>query len=95
MLIFEFCGYNYEIANTYDIYHNMLIKITQYAIENGFKYVQFGQTAYDAKLKFGSKMYYNYFLLSHSNKFINWLIKKKIHWLEYKVQEYDFNVFNS
>ena len=49
----------------------------------------------DAKLKFGAKMHRNYFLLSHSNKFLNWLIKKKINWLEYKVQEYDFNVFNS
>lgn len=94
MLIFEFCGYNYEIAHEYDIYHNMLIKMTEYAINNNFKYIQFGQTAYDAKLKFGAKMYYNYFLLSHSNKFINWLIKKKIHWLEYKVKEYNFNVFN-
>lgn len=95
MLIFEFCGYNYEIAHDYDIYHNMLIKIIQYAIDKGFKYVQLGQTAYDAKLKFGAQMHHNYFLLSHSNKLLNWLIKKKIHWLEYKVQEYDFNVFNS
>lgn len=95
MLIFEFCGYNYEIAHNYDIYHNMLIKMVQYAIDNRFKYIQFGQTAYDAKLKFGAKMYPNYFLLSHSNKLINWLIKKKIHWLEYKVKEYNFNVFNS
>lgn len=94
MLIFEFCGYNYEIAHDYDIYHNMLIKITQYAIENNFKRIQLGQTAYDAKLKFGATMYYNYFLLSHSNKFLNWLIKKKIHWLEYKIEEYNFNVFN-
>lgn len=94
MLIFEFCGYNYKIAKKYDIYHNMLIKMTEYAIENKFKYLQFGQTAYDAKLKFGAKMYYNYFLLSHSNKLINWIIKKKIHWLEYKVTDYNFNVFN-
>ena len=95
MLIFEFCGYNYDIAKDYDIYHNMLIKITEYAINNGFKYIQFGQTAYDAKLKFGAQMHRNYFLLAHSNKFLNWLIKKNINWLEYKVQEYNFNVFNS
>lgn len=94
MLIFEFCGYNYEIAHTYDIYHNMLIRITQYAIEHNFKYIQLGQTAYDAKLKFGANIYNNYFLLAHSNRLINWIIKKKVHWLEYKVQEYDFNVFN-
>lgn len=95
MLIFEFCGYNYEIAKEYDIYHNMLIQMTRYAIEHKFRYLQFGQTAYDAKLKFGADMYYNYFLLSHSNKFINRLIKKKIHWLEYKVVDYNFNVFGS
>lgn len=93
MLIFEFCGYNYEIAHEYDIYYNMLSEITKYAIDNKFKYVQFGQTAYDAKLKFGAKMYYNYYLLSHSNKFINALIRKYNDKLQYKVVDYDFNVF--
>lgn len=93
MLIFEFCGYNYEIAHDYDIYYNMLSEITKYAIDNKFKYVQFGQTAYDAKLKFGAKMYYNYYLLSHSNKFINALIRKYNDKLQYKVVDYDFNVF--
>ena len=93
MLIFEFCGYNYEIAHEYDIYYNMLAKITKYAIDNKFKYVQFGQTAYDAKLKFGAKMYYNYYLLSHSNRILNWLIKKYNKHLQYKVVDYNFNVF--
>ncbi len=93
MLIFEFCGYNYEIAHDYDIYYNILSEITKYAIDNKFKYVQFGQTAYDAKLKFGAKMYYNYYLLSHSNKFINALIRKYNDKLQYKVVDYDFNVF--
>lgn len=94
-LIFEFGGYNYEIAHEYDLYHNMLIEIVKYAINNRFKYINLGQTAYDAKLKFGAKMEYSYFLLSHSNKFLNYLIKKHIHFLEYKVKEYNFNVFKS
>lgn len=93
MLIFEFCGYNYEIATKYDIYYNMIAKIVQYAIENNFKYIQLGQTAYDAKMKFGADMFDNYYLLSHSNKFLNWLIKKNNNFLEYKVQKYNFNVF--
>ena len=93
MLIFEFCGYNYEIAHQYDIYYNMLAEITKYAIEHKFKYVQFGQTAYDAKMKFGAKMFYNYYLLSHRNKLINWLIKKYNNFLQYKVTDYKFNVF--
>ena len=92
-LIFEFGGYNYDIAHEYDLYHNMLIEIVKYAIKNKFKYINFGQTAYDAKLKFGAEMKQSYFLLSHSNKFLNFLIKKYIKFLEYKVKIYDFNVF--
>lgn len=92
-LIFEFGGYNYELAHEYDLYHNMLIEIVKYAIDKKFKYINFGQTAYDAKLKFGAKMEQSYFLLSHSNKFLNYLIKKHIKFLEYKVKEYNFNVF--
>lgn len=94
-LIFEFGGYNYEMAHEYDLYHNMLIEIVKYAIKNKFKYINFGQTAYDAKLKFGAKMTQSYFLLSHSNKFLNFLIKKHIKFLEYKVKEYNFNVFRN
>jgi len=93
MLIFEFCGYNYDIAHEYDIYYNMLATISKYAIDKKFKYVQFGQTAYDAKMKFGAKMYYNYYLLSHSNRLINFLIKKYNSFLQYKVVDYSFNVF--
>lgn len=93
MLIFEFCGYNYDIAHEYDIYYNMLATISKYAIDNKFKYVQFGQTAYDAKMKFGAKMFYNYYLLSHSNRLINKLIKKYNSFLQYKVVDYNFNVF--
>lgn len=93
MLIFEFCGYNYDIASDYDIYYNMIAKIVDYAIENKFKYIQLGQTAYDAKLKFGADMFNNYYLLSHSNKFLNWLIHKNNDFLQYKVEDYNFNVF--
>lgn len=92
-LIFEFGGYNYKIAHEYDLYHNMLIAIVKYAIKNKFKYINLGQTAYDAKLKFGANVKQIYFLLSHSNKFLNYLIKKNIKFLEYKVKEYNFNVF--
>lgn len=93
MLIFEFCGYNYEISREYDIYYNMLAEIVRYGIENKFKYIQLGQTAYDAKLKFGADIYDNYYLLSHSNRFLNWLIKKNNSFLEYKSESFDFNVF--
>lgn len=92
-LIFEFGGYNYEKAHEYDLYHNMLLSITEYAIAHRFRYIHYGQTAYDAKLKFGAHMYHKYFLLSHSNPFLNRLIHRHIGFLEYKVSEYAFHVF--
>ena len=93
MLIFEFCGYDYDVAHDYDIYYNMLSFIVKYGIENNFKRIQLGQTAYDAKLKFGSKMYRNFYLLSHSNPLINAIIQKINNFLEFDVPEYNFNVF--
>jgi len=97
MLIFEFGGYDYEIAQEYDLYHNMLLFMLKYAIENGFSQVHYGQTAYDAKMKLGCKLYEKYYLLSHNNKFINFFIKRLTHYMEYKYDplEWDFNVFRS
>lgn len=92
-LIFEFGGYNYDLNHQYDLYLNMLLEITRYGISKGFQYIHFGQTAYDCKLKFGATMYYKYLLVSHKNKFINWMLHKGIHLLEYKPKEYKFNVF--
>jgi hypothetical protein len=94
-LIFEFGGYNHIDAHTYDLYHNMLLFLVKYGIENGFKYINFGQTAYDAKLKLGCSVHNKYFLLSSSNKIINYFMQKFIKFLQYKVKEYKFNVFNA
>ena len=95
MLIFEFGGYDYKIAHEYDLYHNMLLYMMKYAIENGFKKVHYGQTAYDAKMKLGCELYEKFFLLSHSNKIINFLINKFSRRLEYKydANDWKFNVF--
>jgi hypothetical protein len=92
-LIFEFGGYNYAIARQYDLYHNMLLYMMKYAIDNGFKKIHYGQTAYDAKMKLGCNLYDKFFLLSHSNRFINYLIHKYTGFLEYKADNWDFNVF--
>ena len=96
-LIFEFGGYNYEVAHKYDLYHNMLLFMLRYAIENGFSQVHYGQTAYDAKMKLGCKLYEKYYLLSHSNRLINFFIKRLTHYMEYKYNpaDWDFNVFRS
>jgi hypothetical protein len=92
-LIFEFGGFNYKMATQYDLYHNMLLYMMKYAIDNGFKRVHYGQTAYDAKMKLGCNLYEKFFLLSHNNKFINYLIHKFTGFLEYKADDWSFSVF--
>jgi len=92
-LIFEFGGFNYQLNHQYDLYINMLLAIVQYGIENNFKVIDFGQTAEDAKMKLGCKMDNRYIWIGHSNKILNYLIKRGIVYLSYKQKFYNFNVF--
>jgi hypothetical protein len=93
-LVFEFGGFNYAVLHDYDLYHNMQLAIIRYAIEHGIKQINLGQLAYDAKLKLGATLQHRYMLISHSNKFLNYFIKKYIRFIAYKKPKSDFNVFN-
>lgn len=66
-LVFEFVGLDYSVQSKYDTYLAMLLEIIRYAIEHGFKTVDFGQTADDTKLKLGSEYIYLYAYLNHKN----------------------------
>lgn len=92
-LIFEFVGVNYEYNNQFDTYHRILLEITRYGIDNGFKTIDFGQTADESKLKLGCKYTYLYAYLHHSNKLINAIDKKIAHKIEYRPIDIDYNVF--
>jgi hypothetical protein len=95
-LIFEFAGMDYAAAPQYDAYIRMLLEIVRYGIENGFKRIEFGQTAEDAKLKLGCR-YENLFVLArHSNPFLNLLLKICKTWLQYKpLPESAYHVFTN
>jgi len=91
-LIFEFVGVNYDY-NESRVYHRMLYEIIRYAAENGFKTIDFGQTADDTKLKLGSRYEYLYAALHHSSPFINSICKKIAPKIEYKPIKIKFNVY--
>jgi len=92
-LIFEFVGIDYECNGAMPVYHRILFEIIRYGIENGFKTIDFGQTADDTKLKLGSHYVPLYAALHSSNPFINFVCKLFAKKIEYKPLTTDFRVF--
>lgn len=88
-LIFMFCGMDYA-TDTTDLYYFMIYNIIKYAIENGYKRIDLGQTSEETKMKFGAALEKKYFYAHHTNPFINFMIKAGKGLLEY---HYDFPKF--
>ncbi|MCL1825639.1 MAG: GNAT family N-acetyltransferase [Betaproteobacteria bacterium] len=95
-LIFEFTGFDADLASRHDAYNRMLMEIIRHGIENGFKRIDFGQTAEEAKLRVGCRYEYIYVLASHSNPLLNFALKIFAPLLNYKpIPEDSFNVFKA
>lgn len=92
-LVFEFVGLDYTVHKKYDTYLFMLLEIVRYGIEHGFKTIDFGQTADDAKLKLGCDYIYLYAYVTHKNPIINALCKHIAPKIEYKPLSGKFSVF--
>ena len=92
-LIFEFVGVDYAYNDEYDVYHRILLEIVRYGIENGFKTIDFGQTADESKLKLGAKYVTLYAYLHDSNPIMNCINKMLAPVIEYKPIKTEFNVF--
>lgn len=91
-LYFMLCGMNYD-TDTTDLYYYMLYKIIDYAIKNNCKYIDFGQTSEETKLKMGAKISKRYFYAHHTNKVLNKIIKMNKSLLEYKYKFPKFHVY--
>lgn len=92
-LIFEFVGVDYRYNTQYDTYHRILLEIVRYGIENGFKTIDFGQTADESKLKLGSEYTMLYAYLHHSNPIKNKINQLLGRFLSYKYVTTKFEVF--
>ena len=92
-LVFEFVGLDYTVHQKYDTYLFMLLEIVRYGIEHGFKTIDFGQTADDAKLKLGCDYIYLYAYVTHKNPIIHALCKRIAPKIEYKPLTAKFSVF--
>jgi transcriptional regulator with XRE-family HTH domain len=92
-LIFEFTGFDYAANKEYQTYHRMLVEIIRYAIENGFKRIDFGQTADETKLMLGCRYEYLHLYLHHSNPLIRFVYRVMAPFLDYRPLKPNFNVF--
>lgn len=86
-LVFLFGGFEDQHNRQYDLYMNMLLEIIKYAVNRNFKYIDFGQTAEETKLKLGSEQQHKFMYLHHSNRFVNGLLKRLVGIFSYR--EYD------
>jgi hypothetical protein len=93
VLSFFLGGLDYYQNRKFSIYHNMLIEILKEGIELGANSIDFGQTAETSKLKIGGKLKHKYMIGYHSNRFINWVLKKAKGVLEYKYNMPQYHVF--
>lgn len=92
-LCFLFGGFRKEDNDKYDIYYNILLKIIEIGIKKQVKTIEFGQTAEESKLKIGCKEVPKYVYIHHSNRIINWFIKKLIPLFSYNSYPIKHNVF--
>jgi hypothetical protein len=66
-LFFFFGGMNYPLQSHYASYHNNLLGIVSHAFQNGYKEIDFGQTAEIAKINLGGELSERRMFLYHKN----------------------------
>lgn len=89
-LIYLFDGFRHDLNRQYDLYMNMLLKVIDYGIENGFKYINFGQTSEETKLKLGAQCHERYMYVYHKNPLINLIVNVFLKGFSYK----EYNVIH-
>jgi len=93
LLRFEFGGFNRALNQRYDLYNNMLLALTRRGIDHGFRWIDYGQTAYDCKLRFGGRLIRNDMLYHDSNPVMQALTRRLAPHLDYPMPTFDFHVF--
>ena len=93
-IIGEFCGFDYEDREKYDLYNIIMVVFIQYAIENGFKIIDIGQSAYRTKLRYGAYLEPKYsWLFYNGNKICNAILKYILLKDNNNKPIYNYNVF--
>ncbi len=93
-LIFELAGLDYSVCKEYDLYPRLLIELVRYAIKEKAKTIDFGQTAYDAKLRLGGIAKKRFIQGHHSIRLIHKFLIRNSNKLKYKgIPKTSYKVF--
>lgn len=92
-LVFAFVGLDYDSNARYDVYHNLLLKMVDYAIERGFERLELGQTAEEAKLRLGGVYRPLYMHMRHSNPSLNAAVRLAMPLIQYRPNGKTHTVF--
>lgn len=92
-LIFAFVGLDYATNSACDTYVNLLLQMVKYGIARGFKRIDLGQTAEDAKMRLGGEFRTLRALTRHSNPMVNRLIQTISGWISYRQPTTHYRVF--
>lgn len=92
-LTFMFCGLDYEALKPYDTYLNLLQHLVRRGIEAGVKYIDFGQTTEEVKLKLGGKLKPLNLYYYHHNPIMRCIAKLVLPLLGYREKHPEYHVF--
>ncbi len=92
-MVFLFGGLDYSLNQKYDLYQNMLLYLVRTAIENDCTSLELGQTAEEMKCRLGAHQEEKYLYIHHSNRAINWIVKKFSRVFSYKMPDIRLTVF--
>lgn len=88
-------GVDYRLNKTHSIYLRLLAKLVKTGIESRCQFIELGQTAEIPKMRMGGKLQPLYMQASHSNSFLNAVLKMSKPLLEYNRKTENNNPFKA
>jgi hypothetical protein len=90
---FLFGGIDYQRRDLFDSYYNNLLGIIQEGMAKGYRRINLGQTAEQAKMRVGGQLVPKLMFLHHKNRLIRMIVKLFRNQLEYRVRNNKMLVF--
>jgi hypothetical protein len=88
-VIDKFFGMRYPIGQEYNLYAVSWMTNVRYCIDHHIALLQTGQTAYAAKLRYGSRLVASSLYFHHRNRLLNGLLRLVAPWLAFDRQDPD------
>ncbi|MFC3637925.1 GNAT family N-acetyltransferase [Camelimonas fluminis] len=82
-VIDKFLGMRYPLARAHNLYAVSWMTNVRFCLERGLRLLQTGQTAYAAKLRFGSRLEPSVLYVRHRRAPLRWALRRLAPWLDF------------